>query len=130
MTLIQNEMLHASTHGDVLCFGVAFSRQQVLLLLSIMRLRTFFCNAYSVSARSDSSQEQKVYVQHIISQHAHHLAAAISCGACIIVCGAAQQMPKAVFAAIAEAIATGSNMSVEDAEKVLQGTNIACCHSL
>jgi hypothetical protein len=33
MTLIQNEMLHASTHGDVLCFGVAFSRQQVLLLL-------------------------------------------------------------------------------------------------
>jgi sulfite reductase alpha subunit-like flavoprotein len=69
-------------------------------------------------------------VQHIISQHVHHLTAAISSGACIIVCGAAQQMPKAVFASIAEALATGSNMSVEDAEKVLQGTQITRCHSL
>ena len=66
-----------------------------------------------------------MYVQHIIPQHSQHLAAAISSGACIIVCGAAQQMPKAVFAAISEALANDSNMSVEDAEKVLEGMRIA-----
>ena len=66
-----------------------------------------------------------MYVQHIIPQHAQHLAAAISSGACIIVCGAAQQMPKAVFAALTEALANGSNISAEDAEKVLEGTRSA-----
>jgi sulfite reductase alpha subunit-like flavoprotein len=70
-----------------------------------------------------------VYVQHIIPQHASHISAAISNGACIVVCGAAQQMPKAVFAAISEALASGSNMSVEDAEKVLQGMRIVLCYS-
>ena len=74
-----------------------------------------------------SLQEQKVYVQHIIPQHACHLAAAVSSGACIIVCGAAQQMPKAVFAAIVEALSAGSNMSIEDAEEVLKGIHVAVC---
>jgi hypothetical protein len=75
-----------------------------------------------------SFQVQKVYVQHIIPQHAQRIAAAVASGACIIVCGAAQQMPKAVFAAFVDALATGSNMSPEEAEKVLQGTMVAHCH--
>ncbi len=66
-----------------------------------------------------------MYVQHIIPQHARHLAAAISSGACIIVCGAANQMPKAVFAAFSEALSTGLDISMEGAEEILQGVYIA-----
>jgi sulfite reductase alpha subunit-like flavoprotein len=62
-----------------------------------------------------------VYVQHIIPQHARHICAAISSGACILVCGAANQMPKAVFTAFSEALSAGLDISVEDAEKILQG---------
>lgn len=60
-------------------------------------------------------------MQHIIPQHAQHIAAAIASGACIIVCGAAQQMPKAVFAAFVEALTVSSSLSSEDAERVLHG---------
>lgn len=87
------------------------------------------CKQGTSLGRTNSFQEQKVYVQHIIPQHARHISAAISSGACIIVCGAAQQMPKAVFAAISEVLANDSNMSVEDAEKVLQGMRLVRCYS-
>ena len=127
-------MLLASKNGDISCLGVAFSRQQVprdarlqsianLPSLCILLRRASPCRWFSPF----SLQEQKVYVQHIIPQHACHLAAAVSSGACIIVCGAAQQMPKAVFAAIVEALSAGSNVSIEDAEEVLKGTHGAVC---
>ena len=87
-----------------------------------------FCDDPLVNrTNSISFQEQKVYVQHLIPQHAQRIAAAVERGACIIVCGAAQQMPKAVFAAFVDALATGSSMSSEDAEKVLQGMMVAHC---
>jgi hypothetical protein len=82
---------------------------------------------FAITGSHNVAQDHKVYVQHIIPLHARHLAAAISSGASVIVCGAAQQMPKAVFAALAEALATGLNTSVEDAEEVLKGVPVACC---
>jgi hypothetical protein len=36
MTDFQSEMLHASKNGDISCFGVAFSRQQVQLNLDLL----------------------------------------------------------------------------------------------
>jgi hypothetical protein len=131
----QSEMLLASKNGDISCLGVAFSRQQV----ERFARSEYFCKpaislhfnppgVFLSLAFTTLIQEQKVYVQHIIPQHARHLAAAVSSGACIIVCGAAQQMPKAVFAAISQALATGSNISIEEAEDVLKGAYNTRCH--
>jgi sulfite reductase alpha subunit-like flavoprotein len=116
-------MQRASKNGDISCFGVAFSRQQVRDDFRYLRLceSSVVIIACFIHIHDIEFQVQKVYVQHIIPQHAHHIAAAVARGACILVCGAAQQMPKAVFSAFVDAVAIGSNMSAEDAEKVLQG---------
>ena len=44
MTLIQNEMLLASKNGDISCLGVAFSRQQVLVVVPCAILPNALCS--------------------------------------------------------------------------------------
>jgi hypothetical protein len=133
---MQSEMQLALKNGDISCLGAAFSRQQVRRNSRSELPLPRHCSAYHFMllflsfALTTSSQEQKVYVQHIIPQHARHIAAAVASGACVVVCGAALHMPKAVFAAFAEAIAAGSNTSIEDAEEVLKGVCMDCCHRM
>jgi hypothetical protein len=44
MTSIQNEMLLASKNGDISCLGVAFSRQQVLVVVPCAILPNALCS--------------------------------------------------------------------------------------